>query len=916
MTAHFIDSNYFDHDNSLDTLDIETFKQMYTEMKYSAYDTLPFEPIDTIMWRTYQYRPDTINLLFMRYDYYELKPDAMTTNTYFDFDTVNNTLSDKVIRPDYPYDIKRIFVVSPNKHIITKRKVTYKLDAANFFKDEFNGFGYTGETNPHLIEVNFNDGSGWHTIPTGMNTHITITYPNTSGVFLIEARIKYNGNIVDYSKSFIKKKATREDPFDDPDVVMNMFNMQINVYNPCSMQPEHMKTLVYLEGFDILDFLPNMLRTADDIYITQVRNSGISDLRNFGYRIFVVDWVNSRQAIQNNAENLINLINFINCDNLANNCNEETVIIGESMGGLIAKYALMKIEQDGIKDGCAREHRVRLLLTLDTPHDGAHVPMSIQLVYRYFRNHFPFGFISGLPSSFLSNSIGLTAFDMFLECDAAKQMLIDHVSTQSLLGPWTFHEHNMRDQLVNEFITMGGRPQFCKVVAASNGNMAGLDQTRYWDGNPRTPGDRLFNARSEIFVRFLGVRLPIVGFDLKMNTDPNGIGNLGSLNYGTWFIKLKLKWFGIKIYTDYNSLCNKDWHGNMVPISTSSGGLLEYNNEIRANVLDNFPYTGQGNWETNTNNSLTRMQTDGFAWCFVPTASALNFGPALNVNFDGIPTAAVLNNDPFDVIYGIDGSLQAFVPQDINPLDFNENTYIRNQYHLNVRNDSLTDANQFPVELFYNDPVNNPNCENPMIRMVNREIGDNEIVVDNRTLDWNASLSIHEKITVNDYVRHYTYANYQDLTYTKRSVYSKENPLIINSPAVYDFFVNNNPATDIIYNAPFTGPYNASTFSILPCCNAYLAPNKFNHGEKHSIKVYPNPLMSNQLNVDFDTNITGQVKYSFFNSIGVKVNSNILKLDNSNTLRIIRPNELSSGIYFLKIETPTDKHNFKIQINN
>jgi|LakMenE01Jun11ns_1017448.scaffolds.fasta_scaffold9403483_2 hypothetical protein len=42
MAAHIVDSNYFDNDNYVDTMDIETFKAMYVEMKNSAYDTIPF----------------------------------------------------------------------------------------------------------------------------------------------------------------------------------------------------------------------------------------------------------------------------------------------------------------------------------------------------------------------------------------------------------------------------------------------------------------------------------------------------------------------------------------------------------------------------------------------------------------------------------------------------------------------------------------------------------------------------------------------------------------------------------------------------------------------------------------------------------------------------------------------------------
>lgn len=916
MAAHIVDSNYFDNDNYVDTMDIETFKAMYVEMKNSAYDTIPFEPIDTVMWRTYKHQPDTVSMLLMRYDYYELKPNAMSTNIYFDFDTINNILSDKAVRPGYPYDIKRLFVMTPNKHLISRSQITYFFNAANFFKDDFNGFAFSGETNPHEIEVNFHEGSGWHTISTSLNEYITVNYPTNGGKYPIEVRIKYNGNIIDYSVSYMNKKPTRAGALDFPNQELSMFGMNINIYEPCEVShPEGIKTLIYLEGFDILDFSTNLNREAQEIYTEQILETSISDLRNFGYRIMVVDWQNSRIKIQENADNLLQLLNFINCQNQNTSPpnTEETAIIGESMGGLVAKYALLKAEQDGIADGCTRDHRVRLLLTFDTPHDGAHIPMSIQLVYRYFRNHFPFGLISGMPYYFLGNYSYLTYNDMFLESDAAKQMLIDHVSTQSLFGPHTFHEHNLRDDLVNEFTSMGEKPQFCKVVASSNGNMAGFGQTRYWDGAPRVAGDRLLHARSEVFVRFLGQRLPIIGFDIRMNTDPNGIGNLGSLNYGTWAIKLKLKWFGIKIYTDYNSLCNKDWHGNMQGISTSSGGLEEFNTIIETNILNDLPYTGQGTWEEVNNNSLTRVRTDGFGWCFIPTASALHFGPGLNLDFDGMSINNLLNNEPFDVVYGIVGNDQNAPQPTANVQNFNINTFIRNRGHLNVRNDALIDlANS--ATYFYN-IANIADCDEPPIRMVNREIGDDEIRLENREVPWDASLSIVKNIYVNEKNKFYAYASGTDPQFYLGSIYSKENPFIISSGInTYTLSVNGNPS-DIIYYPPITGASDIGSYAVLPCCSNYLKQPLLMELKSDDVMIFPNPVSNHKINIVMLQSNDGKLEVTLSDILGKNIIKTELLQQSPNAYCLQLNDYTKEGLYILKIRVGTNKFfNYKILI--
>jgi hypothetical protein len=82
-----------------------------------------------------------------------------------------------------------------------------------------------------------------------------------------------------------------------------------------------------------------------------------------------------------------------------------------------------------------------------------------------------------------------------------------------------------------------------------------------------------------------------------MNTDPNGIGNLGSFNCGSYWFKIRLKWWGIKVKTGFYSLAAKIWDGDMRPISTSAGGVMDYTDIIDSALLirPNMVYAGSGN---------------------------------------------------------------------------------------------------------------------------------------------------------------------------------------------------------------------------------------------------------------------------------------------------------------------------------
>ena len=73
--------------------------------------------------------------------------------------------------------------------------------------------------------------------------------------------------------------------------------------------------------------------------------------------------------IQRNALVLVELINFLNAEKVGD---EELVVLGPSMGGLIARYGLSYMEQNSI------EHETRLYISFDSPHRGANIPCVAQ----------------------------------------------------------------------------------------------------------------------------------------------------------------------------------------------------------------------------------------------------------------------------------------------------------------------------------------------------------------------------------------------------------------------------------------------------------------------------------------------------------------------------------------------------------
>jgi hypothetical protein len=134
-----------------------------------------------------------------------------------------------------------------------------------------------------------------------------------------------------------------------------------------------LKPFLICEGFDPIG-------SVDAAY---VRNSHVGQnfceaLRIKGYDVIVLNLNNNALAIEKNADLFIALINAINAELATNNSYHRLNVLGVSMGGLIIRYALAKMETQGL------DHRVDNYISFDSPQLGANVPLGLQqMLYTY-----------------------------------------------------------------------------------------------------------------------------------------------------------------------------------------------------------------------------------------------------------------------------------------------------------------------------------------------------------------------------------------------------------------------------------------------------------------------------------------------------------------------------------------------------
>ena len=256
------------------------------------------------------------------------------------------------------------------------------------------------------------------------------------------------------------------------------------------------KPIYVVDGFDPSDSrnttaVYNLLTYTDAGGNTQ--NLGDRIRNQEGYDIVVVNFPTYINAAANTIDggadyierNALSLVTVIETLNLQKTGNEQNIVIGPSMGGLISRYALRFMEQNTLN------HQTRLWISFDSPHYGANVPIGLQHLFNYFA--YGYGDADGVKP----------LIDGMLRSPAAKQMLVDHFQAHTSAGPGAplgddpiipsaglpltpAGYPNIRDNFQNRMNSIGF-PQTTRNVSMINGS-GNLAKFKDKSGNDINPG--------------------------------------------------------------------------------------------------------------------------------------------------------------------------------------------------------------------------------------------------------------------------------------------------------------------------------------------------------------------------------------------------------------------------------------------
>jgi len=220
--------------------------------------------------------------------------------------------------------------------------------------------------------------------------------------------------------------------------------------------------VIIVDGFD-----PNDERPIEGVYEIANQQNLVDSLRNLGMDGIIINFKDGAGYIQKNAFVFVKILQKINqmmTDAGTMLPENQIVVIGPSMGGLITRYGLDYMEHNGIP------HNVRNWISFDSPQKGANIPLGLQHWVRFFADE--------------AEVQGAIEAKAKLNSFAARQMLNYHFTATS--GN-TANPNSLKPAFYNEIDALGF-PQQTRIVSIINGS--GYGQTQ-----PFQPGEQVIYYR-------------------------------------------------------------------------------------------------------------------------------------------------------------------------------------------------------------------------------------------------------------------------------------------------------------------------------------------------------------------------------------------------------------------------------------
>jgi hypothetical protein len=445
------------------------------------------------------------------YKYSQFKSNANPTlltvsnNKYFDKFVNNvwqNPYEDKLVfamtAPILKYNSLSMQVVLPSAVFYTNQNSSISTIAIDFG----NGQGYQNITRDQAVTISYGQSGNYEWKYKLTNTQGQILYSHSKIIIEgdIEASSNNNARITGQARS-----AMCPVPVVVPITGTRQYlgqagsaTLQIRYATDCEIR----KPLIVVEGFD--SGLAGKENQFGESSFRTFNNKSQDDTGTLGgsldsYDIIYVNWNNGKDYLQRNAYLLEDIIKYVNTRKASAGSTIPNVVIGQSMGGVIARYALRDMENLFASTGISTwQHKSNLYVSHDAPQQGATIPLGILYFARHLSKQFistPLGDMNINPSSSGGGSVTIADLEALIDAPGTQQLLKNNVGGN-------YDINNALSTAWQTELTNLGYPQQTRNIAISKGNHC---------ANPQAfaPGAKLFslsgNGKTTFLTDFLSI---------------------------------------------------------------------------------------------------------------------------------------------------------------------------------------------------------------------------------------------------------------------------------------------------------------------------------------------------------------------------------------------------------------------------
>lgn len=612
------DSNYVSSD-----VFKNIYRTLFTSKVKKSTQFKSYKQIDST-GLTYR-QPGKIILSGLFYKYAKISDDAVQNNLI----TVTNdySVSDKYINGVWqnPYVVKNLLAIAPSTEVYSGKTQQIIIPSSLWNTNS------AGTINN--IKIDAGDGQGYRTIAPGQA--VNVNYPDT-GQKILNFKLTLSNNQVLTSHSAVYITSSIAESYPGIQVTSvtasQAFNgayaqgyMTIKYANPLLGLR---KPLIVAEGFDPGNILnPEKTYGETDIGFFMNNVAKSIELNNqlngpfAQYDIVYVDWKNGTDNLKKNALLLEEVIRKVNNLKSQAGSTSKNVLIGQSMGGVIARWALKDMENH------AENHQTTLFISHDAPQQGANIPIGYQFMANHFKRVFNQGFTNEVVGLFtddhkINSILGLA------NTPAARQMLINYVNSS---GQIDNSQHiAWQNELKNIGYPVGFSGAPLRMIAISNGSECAIPSVA-------TPNSEMLKLQGKASSSFLGDLIgqfvfPLLSgitwrpsfllgvlpgsnsmsINLSVHTIGNGGGNQVYYNRITY--SKKLFWIGPRITTTVTS-DNRSAPAGMLTFDSYPAGEYEVPWNPK-NDINGQDWLGKYDITLNFQNRFA----------FVPVTSALDIG--------------------------------------------------------------------------------------------------------------------------------------------------------------------------------------------------------------------------------------------------------------------------------------------------